>query len=173
MRREYLLVLLSDPTAILGDIRTTNFFGLKSKFRFSSDRFRHNLHRFWRKSWESHLLYYSDHAGMWREIGTNLFRPPVLCGVFYCPISTKLAVIVRMLTHFQVECISHYAAMQCESGRKSISPSRVKCPSFLTDFDQTFIDCGGMYVMPLVTLQWTRWNVRRNRNRKTASVTRV
>jgi hypothetical protein len=44
MRKEYDVVLLSDPTAILGEIRKKNCFGLHSKVPFITDKLQHKLH---------------------------------------------------------------------------------------------------------------------------------
>jgi hypothetical protein len=44
MRCEYHMVLLSDPTGILGEIRTKNCLALKSKVAFISERTQPNLH---------------------------------------------------------------------------------------------------------------------------------
>jgi hypothetical protein len=44
MPREYNVVLLSDPTAILGEIRNKNSLGLKSKVPFNTDRLEPNLY---------------------------------------------------------------------------------------------------------------------------------
>jgi hypothetical protein len=67
------VLLLSDPTAILGEIRTKECFDLKSKVRFISDRLQPNLHCLWRKQMEYHVVLFSDPTSILGGIETKKF----------------------------------------------------------------------------------------------------
>jgi hypothetical protein len=71
MRSDFHIVLLSDPTAILGEIRTKNSFDLKNKVPFFTDRLQRNLHCLQRMHREYHVVLLSDSTAILGEIRTK------------------------------------------------------------------------------------------------------
>jgi hypothetical protein len=71
MHREYHVVLLSDPTAILGESRTKKCFGLKSKVPFITDRLQPNLQRLGGMRRVYHVVLLSDPTPILGELRTK------------------------------------------------------------------------------------------------------
>jgi hypothetical protein len=64
------VVLLSDPTAILGEIQMINYLDLSSKVSFITNRLNPNLHCFSRVRMKYHVVLLSDPTAILGEIRT-------------------------------------------------------------------------------------------------------
>jgi hypothetical protein len=65
------VVLPSDPTAILGETRAKNSFGLKGEAHFITERHQSNVHCLLRMGTENHVVLLSDANAILDEIRTK------------------------------------------------------------------------------------------------------
>jgi hypothetical protein len=90
----YHVLILSDPTAILGETRTEKCFALSSKMPFITDRLQPNLHFLQIMGREYYVVLLTDLTAILGEIPKKNFRPPGWSALHYCPPARYLALLV-------------------------------------------------------------------------------
>jgi hypothetical protein len=165
MRREYHVLLLSDPTAILREIRTENCFDLKSKVLFTTDRLQPNLHRLQRMRRDYHVVLFSDATTIIGVKRTKIFsdikgKVPVTND----RLQPNLHCFYAMRREYHVVTLSDPNAILGEIRTRNCFWIKSKVLSLLTDFNVTSTACSACKGSTNRLSHWPHSNHRRDKD---------